>query len=486
MRVALQLLTQISLARILGPEQYGLFAIGAIVVSFSNFLSDIGIAYGLIQKPEVSTDDIRFVFTWQVLIGTATTVAMVFSANWIALFFGDGRSADVVRYLAVICLFNALAAPSLNLLKRNLDFRRIQIAQITSYIVGYVIVGIPLAMFGAQVWALVFAWVIQVGLMAALLYAATRHSIHPLIWCDGARKQLAYGATVLATNIGNWLINNIDRVIVGRVFSSREIGLYATPYNMLYNPTTALLGVIQPVFFSSSARMSEHPEKVAAAYRALIGAICIFILPVFAGVAAVAETFVLVMYGADWKQSAEVFQPLALVMPIFLVWGLSTPMLWTAGHTSREFRSQLPLALLWIAVSWWAAQISLAAVAWATFVLFVLRCAVILASVIRLLKLDVLALWYAVRGGFVLSLMIAVSLACLDPLFRTLSSFPLLWLAGDIVSAFLIAVTALLWFPGLIASDLLELLGRLAQRLPKAIRPTVQQYLEKRGAGQCR
>ncbi|MFX6409630.1 oligosaccharide flippase family protein, partial [Acinetobacter baumannii] len=69
LRIVMQFGAQVVLARILGPEQYGLFAIGAIVVGFSSFFSDIGLAYGLIQKKEIAAKDIRFVFTWQIILG---------------------------------------------------------------------------------------------------------------------------------------------------------------------------------------------------------------------------------------------------------------------------------------------------------------------------------------------------------------------------------------------------------------------------------
>lgn len=69
-RMVMQIIAQIVLARLLGPEQYGIFAIGAIVVGFSNFLSDVGLAYGLIQKDKVDADDIRFVVCWQWILGS--------------------------------------------------------------------------------------------------------------------------------------------------------------------------------------------------------------------------------------------------------------------------------------------------------------------------------------------------------------------------------------------------------------------------------
>lgn len=191
--------------------------------------------------------------------------------------------------------------------------------------VGYVLIGIPMALYGTQAWALVAAWLAQATLFLILAYAATRHPIAPLLRYEGSRSLSAYGVTVLMTNLVNWLINNVDRVIIGRIFSSREIGLYATTYNMLYTPTTSLLGIIQPVFFSAASRATHQPDVIAGSYRALIGAVAIFILPAFVCLGTVSETFVLALYGEKWSDAAPLFRPLALAMPLFLIWGFTTP-----------------------------------------------------------------------------------------------------------------------------------------------------------------
>ena len=66
-RYGLQISAQIVLARLLGPENYGLFAMGLVVLTFSNFFAHLGLAWGLVQSRDLSKDDVRFVFTWQVI-----------------------------------------------------------------------------------------------------------------------------------------------------------------------------------------------------------------------------------------------------------------------------------------------------------------------------------------------------------------------------------------------------------------------------------
>jgi O-antigen/teichoic acid export membrane protein len=263
------------------------------------------------------------------------------------------------------------------------------------------------------------------------------------------------------------LINNVDRVIIGRVFSSREIGLYATTYNILYTPTTSLLGIVQPVFFSAASRTTHNPEVIASSYRALIGAIVVFILPAFAVVGAVSETFVVALYGTKWREAVPLFRPLAFAMPLFLIWGVTTPLLWTGGHASKEFRVQLPIALIWIAACFIAAQQSVETVTWTVLVLFVIRCGVMVVSAIRTLNMDAFDLWCSVRGGLFISPLLAMVVFGFDFLCNSIPHIARLVLDGLLGAIGLVALLRI--FPWVIGVELAQLLRRVLDRLPAKV-----------------
>lgn len=464
LRLLLQISAQVVLARLLGPEQYGIFAIGATVISFSAFLSDIGLAYGLIQKTEVTPRDVRFVFTWQVIMGAVVTGMVWWGAGPIAAFFGEPRAKPIIEVLSALCMLNALAAPSLNLLKRQLDFKQIQIAQLTSYVAGYIVVGIPLAMAGQQVWALVAAWLVQAGLNLVLLYRATGHALVPLIWYEQARAQSGYGGAVLVTNLVNWVINNIDRVVVGRTFGSREIGLYATSYNLFYNPTASALGVVQPVFFSASSRVADDGQRIERGYRSLLAFVSALVLPAFVVVAVMAEPFIALLYGPQWQAAAALCRPIALAMPLFMLWGLTTPLLWVAGKASREFMIQLPLALLWAAVCLAASRVSVEVVAWSVFGLSFLRCTVVVVTAMRLRQMPWSSLWAGLRGGLALSLVVGLAVGALRMGMGTLA--PGLQVAAAGLVALVAWLLAVRCMPRLLSPELAQLLGKVHGRLP--------------------
>jgi lipopolysaccharide exporter len=168
-RLILQLTLLIAMVRFLGPEQYGLFAIGAIVVAFSIYLSDVGIAYRLIQRKNVAREDGRFVFTWQIVLSIAVTALVSLNASRIASLFGEPNAAVVTSSLSAVCLVNALAAPALNLLTRALDFRRLQVSQLIGFVVGNLGVGLPIAAATHSAMAIVAAWTVQAIVTALLM-----------------------------------------------------------------------------------------------------------------------------------------------------------------------------------------------------------------------------------------------------------------------------------------------------------------------------
>src|ERR1700756_1612084 len=99
-RFALQFVSQVALARLLGPDNFGVYGIGMAVLTFVGFLSGASFSYGLMLQRTVTGDDIRFSFTWQMIAGLGCAAAMFAGAPLIAHFFGDARVEGMVQLLS--------------------------------------------------------------------------------------------------------------------------------------------------------------------------------------------------------------------------------------------------------------------------------------------------------------------------------------------------------------------------------------------------
>jgi PST family polysaccharide transporter len=459
-RFGLQLCAQIVLARLLGPENYGLFALGLVVLTFSNMLADFGFAWGLVQNQNLSERDIRFVFTWQLVSGILCASTLFFLAPAIAAFFNEPRIEPIIRWLSLASILIATTAPANNLLRRKLDFKSINIIQTASYSIGYLFIGIPLAYFGAGVWALVAAWLSQAFCALIFSFLRSPHSLKFLFWYEGASSMTQVGFAVFGTNISNWMLNNLDRIFLGRLLNAHAVGLYAVGYNLATTPNSLFLCALQPAFLAAGARIQDEPERLREIYLSVLASIWILILPMFVLFAMVAPDLVGVLYGAAWLPSGIVLAILAAAMPAYITWGMSTPILWNTGHKQWESLLQLPiLALAALAFFYFGRQGIVVAAAIAAGTLLV-RSLVITIAACRLLKIVPADLLGFASRGLAIGIIAGVSTYAglrLGRTFGTPHIYP--FLMGSFAGAAAV-IAAVLIFPRILGATVVGMLGR--------------------------
>ena len=478
LRAFLQVFAQIILARLLGPEVYGLFALALIVVFFSSFFADVGLAYGLIQRKVVRDEDVRFVFTWQVLLGAVTTVIVYASAPFVARFYGDAQLEDVVRWLSVSCLVGATGSTASTLLRKDLNFRAINLATVISYGIGFLLVGVPMAAMGFGVESLVAAFLTQMTVQTLYQMAARPHPKRPLFWQPASRELLGFGGTVLLTNLINWVMNSIDRVVVGRMMSVSAAGLYSVVSNFISGPTITVLAMLQSVLYSASARVQDSSRRLRTGLRAMFGIVGLAFVPVFFTIAVVAETFMQAVYGERWVGAEVVLTPLAFAMPAVLMMGLSTPILWTSGNVRQEFALQIPIALLWTIVLVAVARSeSLAVLSWSVLVLFYVRAAVIVGATIRAVRMPASQVFRLLLPGLIVALAVMLAAAAVDRGLASAIPGALPRLLLIIAVSAVTMVVAIRLVRRLLPFEVLDLVLRLSGRLPGKARAQVIRLL---------
>ena len=439
-RFALQLIAQVILARILGPQNYGLFGIGMVVYTFGNFFSSFGFGRQLLQKQIIKDEDIRFAFTWQVLMGALATLVIMVSSPWIAAYFNEPRVLPVIQWLSVACLLNAATAPANNLLQRDLNFKKVAQIQFVAYGIGYFCLGIPLALAGFEVYALVSAWMVQTLIILVATYLARPHSIKPLFWFNDGLDAAHYGGTVFVTNIVNWLLTNLDRVLIGRLLNVHSVGFYTASYNLATMPNNLMLNGIQTIFLTTGARVSGDTSRLADNYQHVLSTIFVLLVPFFVFLAAISPEIIALLYGSEWIASGKVLSILFFGMPALIIWGLSTPVLWNTGHRHLEFALQIPILVIGGAVLFETAHYGLNAVAWTVSVICLFRAIVVSGAAMRILNISAWEMSADFMRGTILSSFVFVTAKCTV---NITSSFnmPIITLA---ISALFAAVFALL------------------------------------------
>ncbi|MDB5744878.1 MAG: polysaccharide biosynthesis protein [Polaromonas sp.] len=482
-RFALQLLAQVVLARTLGPDIFGVFAIGMVVLTFANFVSGFGFSWSLLQRPVLREEDIRFAWTWQLAVGMLSMLAVYCLAPVLADYFREPRAQSVIEWLSLACLLSAAAAPATYLLQRDLNFRATGLVQVGSYAAGYVVVGIPMALAGWGATSLVAAWLVQAGVLLVASYAIKPHALRLLWWYPDAASAVGTGRAVFLTNVVNWLLNNLDRVFIGRLLNAQALGLYNVAYNLATMPNTLLLGALQPAFLAAGARLQDDRQRLGRAYAQMLATILVLVVPAFVFLALISETLVRLLYGPQWHDAGWVLGILFLSMPAYVIWGLSTPVLWNTDRKYYEFALQLPIVGLGALGFYLFSGLGIRAAATVAALLLVARALVIGVAAFRALGLRFSVLLpHVARSLFFCGLCVAAVLSSQHLLARF--GIPLISLGAMTLSTLLTVALCIACRPQLLGQETASMMLRFFPALGRFLQPAFSAPLSETAAEQ--
>lgn len=367
-KLLIQLGSQILLARILGPAEYGMFAVGAIVVGVANFFADASIGSALVQRKQIDDDTICFISTWQLVAGLLVTAILLVFAPQIAAFLTHPEATSLLRALSFVCLISAATSAPANLLRRELNFKALQLGQMAGFALGYLLVGIPMALAGAGVWSLVAAWLVQATCTLALVWNAARPPWRLRFRAEDGAETLKFGGHALLSNLATWSGSNLDRIIVSRAFSAHELGVYHVVNNLVSTAISQIISTLQSVTFSSNSQISADPGHIKASFLTTAEAGPVVVLPIFATLVITAKIVLIGLYGNKWQEGIELLQPVALTAAMYGLSGTITPLLWASNHIRHESRVQI-ISSIFIGVACYVAAThgNITTVAWALF-----------------------------------------------------------------------------------------------------------------------
>jgi PST family polysaccharide transporter len=315
-----------------------------IVIGFGWLLADAGFGAALVQKQVISDADIGYSIGCILIGGSLVAVAVAAFAVYIAELLGDTRLTSMIRISSLIIFLQALSNVPTSLLRRALKMRRLQIAQLVSYIVGFGGVAVVLAGRGYGAWSLVIAFAVQTALMLVLTYDAIRHPLRPRLFGDAHLR--SFGLSVLGTNLVNWIIESVDRAVVGRQWGIAALGAYSVAANLSRAPTSLLVASIQPVALASASEIQTDISRLQRGYLAAISVAACIVVPLFAVIALEAPSVVHLLYGSRWDVAIPLFRAFSVAMPFYVLLSITGPVLWAVGAASWELRAQIVAAAL--------------------------------------------------------------------------------------------------------------------------------------------
>lgn len=327
----LRLLSNLILARLLFPADFGLMALVHVFMQGLQMFSDIGIGPSIIQNKRGQDPlFLRTAWTLQVIRGTFLWALCAAAAPWVARFFDAAPLTYLLPVTGFTAFLGGFTSTSVFTLNRKLAMGRMTLLELIPQIASLAVM-IAWASAHPSVWALVaggIAFSIVRLLLSHLLRGAHRDGF---AWDPDCRRELfTFGRWVFLSTVVSFLATHLDKILLGRLLTLTELGLYSIAMTLARVAIHTSSRLSSSVVFPLLSRYQDNPPRLVSACLRARAAVLWASGSICSGFALFAPLFFESLYKSDYAPAGAVSRWLAL---------------YTWSHILVASMDRIPLAL---------------------------------------------------------------------------------------------------------------------------------------------
>jgi PST family polysaccharide transporter len=378
--------TTVILARLLSPDEFGLMAIGLLVIGYLDTFGGLGMENVVIYRQDNTEYNANVAFTIGIIFDVIISAVTFLCAPWVAAFFKEPRVTDILRVLSLVFIIWGMGDIHAARLKKEMQFRQTLLPEFGKA-AAKAVVSIGMAFAGFGVWSLVW------GQVAANIAASTLYWIvyrwRPRLTLDfkTSRQLVSYSSQTVLSEFMGAIQGNIDYLIVGKRLGPDNLGFYTMAFRV---PELLIINtcyIVSNALFPAYARLQNDLDALRKGFLLTLRYIAIYTVPVGVGLFLITPEIVDVLFGQKWAPAIPVMQAISLYAVIYSLSFNAGDIYKAIGRPDLMnilglFKLGVVIPLLWVAGGYNIYYVGLAQVA-AHSILTVVRFLVI-RSVIKL------------------------------------------------------------------------------------------------------
>lgn len=331
---AVQLVIGLLMARLLSPDDFGLWGLVMIFATLSTVLVESGFGQALIRKKDTTELDFNTVFYFNIFVSALLYTVLFFAAPFIAFYFNQPQLTLIGRILFVAILFNAFYLVSFTKKVKEMDFKTVaKVNLFATVLSGFS--GVVLAFMHFGVWALV-AQQVSFHFFRLIGYQyLVKWKPRFLFSFAVIHDFWSFSISILGTSLLNVVFNNLYVFILGKYYQKKDVGYYTQANKLNETFNFSFQQILLGGTYSMFSQIQDDDERFRRILRDITKKASIVSIPVMLVFIAVAKPFVFVLLSAKWLPSAPYFQLLCFASLFAPFYGLNISALNARGLSKQ-------------------------------------------------------------------------------------------------------------------------------------------------------
>ncbi len=308
--------TILILANLIEPRYHGAVVLASVPTGLTGVLGTMGVREKILKETSISSEKFRALMGLVIAIAAILTcltivISAIISAIYIkqfsfGLLFKLGIALSVITPLGV---FNNYFE---GLQSRRLKFKNQNILSIIGIAIGSAI-AIILAFARLPYFALVIKLVLP-NIVIFLGYFFYLKVDFRFVWTRSILGEMKSFVTYFSTNsVFNYLVRNVDYLIIGKFFSAEILGQYSIAYKILLFPMRTITSKVNAVLLPVLARINPDSNNFKQKYFLVITVLSFLIFPLMGFISLTADIWVPVIFNKNYPLLPGMISVLAIV-----------------------------------------------------------------------------------------------------------------------------------------------------------------------------
>lgn len=342
---AIQFVGSIVIARLLTPDEVGVFSIAMAANFLIATFRDFGVGTYLVREPTLDADKIRTAFSLTIIIQWSLGLLLIAIREPLATLYDQPGIASVLLLVAATFFIGPFGQPAGALLRREMRFDILHHITIAAAVAG-VATTIALAAYGFSYMALAWGMVTGSFLRSILLLSVKRDHL-------GLRPGLAHWRKVV--QFGGWLTGAAllgtsaiegRKFILGGFLGVGAVALLDRAQQIPRISRQALFLPISRVILSTFSKNVREGVSIGPAVALLVAAQTAIIWPAFLSVGFLSVPVILILFGENWRVAGELLPYILVGAALVAVLPQPEQILVPRGHVKRLAAIRLVQAIV--------------------------------------------------------------------------------------------------------------------------------------------
>lgn len=290
----------IYIAREIGPDSFGLVGLLTIFLLIGDTVVNSGFLQALVQKSKnVKEIDYNTIFIVNLGLAILVYTILFFTSPLIASFYSEPELTKLARVVFIIVIINSLSIICRAKLTIDVNFRYLALANTIASLFSLA-VGVLLVNLGYSYWSLIILNVVKSLVNTLCLFYLTKWVPKLQFSIESFISLFRFGFNLLVAGILSILSNNLYSIVIGRYYSTTQVGYYSQATNLTNAISTTITTILQKVTYPILTSINDDRDRLNEVYITLIKVTALISLPSMVGFAIISRDFTHVFLGDEW------------------------------------------------------------------------------------------------------------------------------------------------------------------------------------------